>query len=157
MLKSLEAKPGQNPPKEGKLYNPDIPVRGLPKGSREVVRDRFYTSMKLGGAPRNASGYSIARAGGLPNLNPRRQEFLLEGAIDPANIRARHNPLRAPPNSYAQGAEGFRYQLPESTSRSRNSVALIQKARQSYGNRLNRLQPQSVPVREQGMPMVPPT
>ena len=156
MLKSLEAKTGQNPPKEGKLYNPDIPVRGLSKGNREVVRDRFFTNMKVGSAPRNASGYSIARTGGLANLNPRRQEFLLEGSIDPASIRARHNPLRAPPNSYAQGAEGFKYQLPESTSRSRNAVSLIRNARQSYANRLNRLQPQSVPVREQGLPMVPP-
>lgn len=90
-------------------------------------------------------------------MDPRRQEFMLEGSIDPANIRARHNPLSALPNHYAEGAEGFQYQLPASTSRSRNSVTLVQKARQSYANRLNRLQPQSVPVREQGLGIVPPT
>ena len=116
MLKSLTA--AQTPPKEGKMNNPDIPVRGSQKNGREVTRDTFYRSMKLTGSARNGSGYSLARSGGIPNLNPRRQEFMLEGAIDPANIRARHNPGRAPPNSFAQGAEGFGYALPTAPAHS---------------------------------------
>lgn len=102
--------------------------------------------MRLDSMPRNGSGYSISRTPGLQGLDPRRDEFLLDGAIDPANIRARHNPLRAPPNSYAQGAQGFQYQLGESTRTSHDAVDLMQKARQNYANRLNRLQPISVPV-----------
>lgn len=128
----------------------------MDKASRGVVRDKFYTSMKLDSMPRNAAGYSLARSGGMPNMNPKRQEFMLEGAIDPQAIRARHDPLHAKPNSYAQGAEGFQYELPASTGRSRDAVDLMRKARESYANRLNRLQPQSVPVREQGQ-RVPPT
>ncbi len=119
----------------------------MKKADRDVVRDKFYSSMKLSSAPRNAAGYSIARSPGLPNLDPKKQEFLLEGAIDPANIRARHDPQHAPPNSYAEGAEDFGY-VPASGP-AHNSVDLIRKARESYANRLNRLQPQSLPVREQ--------
>lgn len=121
------------------MNNPDIPVRGAQKNGREVTRDTFYNSMKLTGSARNGSGYSLARSGGLPNMNPRRQEFMLEGAIDPANIRARHNPSRAPPNSFAQGGEGFQYVPP--TAPAHNDVDLVKRARQSYINRTNRLQP----------------
>jgi len=64
---------------------------------------------------------------------------MLEGAIDPANIRARHNPMRAPPNSFAQGAEGFGYAVPTAVAHS--GVNLIKKSRQSYLSRINRLQP----------------
>jgi hypothetical protein len=112
MLKSLGEQSAQIPPKQGKLANPDIPIRGEPLSTREIVRARYYNDMRLTTAARNGSGYSLARTGGIPNMNPRRQEFMLEGAIDPANIRARHDPVRAPPNSYAQGAEGFGYTLP---------------------------------------------
>jgi hypothetical protein len=149
MLKGMSMKgPGQ-PAVEGRLTNPDIPGRGLDKASKDVVRDKFFSSMRLGSQARNSEGWSLARSGGLPNMNPKRQEFMLEGAIDPANIRARHNPLKARPNSYAQGAEGFKYQLPDSTGESRDAVSLVRKARESYANRVNRFQPQAVPVREQ--------
>lgn len=146
MLKSLGAQSSQMAPagrSQGKLLNPDIPERGDPISGREIVRDRFHTSMKQPTSARNGAGYSLARTGGIPNMNPRRQEFMLEGAIDPANIRARHDPTRAPPNSYAQGAEGFGYTLP--TGPPRNSVDLIKRARTSYAARLNRLQPDAPP------------
>ena len=126
------------------MNNPDIPVRGSQKNGREVTRDTFYRSMKLTGSARNGAGYSLARSGGIPNLNPRRQEFMLEGAIDPANIRARHNPGRAPPNSFAQGAEGFGYALP--TAPAHSDVNLVKKSRQSYLSRVNRLQPDLPPA-----------
>lgn len=145
LLKGLNAK--AEPAPEGKLNNPDLPEgKQRSASNREATRDMFYRSMKQTTMARNGSGYSMARTGGLPNLNPRRQSFLLEGAIDPANIRARTDPLRAPPNSYAQGAEGFLYQLPASTREAHTSIELMQKARQSYANRINRLQPISVPV-----------
>lgn len=147
MLRSL-SKAGAVPPQEGKLANPDIPERGMKQADREVVRDKFYTSMRLGSSARNVAGYSLARSGGLPNLDPKKQSFLLEGSIDPANIRRRQNPGAAPPNSYAQGAQDFGYVAPE--HKAHNSIALVQKARQSYAARLNRLQPQAVPVRDVG-------
>lgn len=149
LLKSLA--PARPPPvSEGWLNNPDIPVsrtiksppkQDLSASNMTPTKSQWYNAMKLTSAPRNGDGYSLARAPGLPGLNPKRQEFMLDGAIDPANIRARHNPLKAPPAGYATGLESFEYQEPLSTRTSEDSVPLVQKARQSYANRLNRLQP----------------
>jgi hypothetical protein len=102
--------------------------------------------MRLDSLPRNGDGYAMARSPGLAGLDPRRQEFLLEGSIDPANKRARHRPLQAPPNSYAEGSEGFYYQLPASTRKFTNNVDLMKKARESYSSRLGLLQPPADPV-----------
>ena len=151
MFRSLETKISKseapNKRKENKLVNPDIPLRDPTAKGHGIVRDRFFNDMKASSAPRNGSGYSLARSGGIPNMDPRRQEFMLEGSIDPANIRARHDPLHAPPNSYATGAEGFGYELPASTRKSHNSVDLIKQARQSLHSRINLLQPDVPPAR----------
>ena len=125
------------------MNNPDIPVQRAQKNGREVTRDTFYNSMKAPSRARNGDGFALARSGGLPNLNPR-QEFMLEGAIDPANIRARHNPSRAPPNSFAQGGEGFQYTPP--TAPARNEVDLVKRSRQSYLSRVTRLDPNPTPA-----------
>ncbi len=135
--------------REGKMYNPDIPdFSGGNLGARKKrsaypvtpLHDKFYRNMKLPSTARAShGGYSVARSGYLPNLDPRRQEFMLEGAIDPAAMRARRDPLRAPPNSYANGAMGYKYDLPESTKSARSSVSLIAQARGSYASRLARV------------------
>lgn len=143
-LSSLQNKPGVQ---EGKMNNPDIPERGVSALGRKAIRDQFYNSMKLTSMPRNGDGYSMDRSGGIPNLNPKRQEFLLEGSIDPAAIRARQNPLKAYPSLYGgNGQYLYKYQIPPSSRVPHNSVSLMQKARQSYSSRLGRLQPISVPV-----------
>ena len=147
ILKTLEgAKAAQSivskAAKDTKLYNPDIPDSRKASVGRKITRDKFYSSMKLPATSRSSQGgYALARSPGLPNLDPRKQEFMLEGAIDPANIRHRHDPLNAPPHGYATGAEGFKYQLGQSTERQRSSVPLIVKARASYAGRMARLVP----------------
>lgn len=128
--------------KDTKLYNPDIPDSRKASVGRKMTRDKFYSSMKLPSGSRSSQGgYALARSPGLPNLDPRKQEFMLEGAIDPANIRHRHDPLSAPPHRFATGAEGFKYQLSQSTEKSRSSVPLIVKARASYAGRMARIIP----------------
>ena len=142
LVKTVElSKKAASLAKDTKLVNPDIPDSRRPGANREKTRDKFYSSMRLPSGARagGGTGYSLARSGGLPGLDPRKQEFMLEGAIDPAAIRARHDPLNAPPNKYATGAEGYQYQLPLSTEESKSSVPLILKARASYAARSARL------------------
>lgn len=120
------------------------------KRPNPVVGDRFYSDMQLDARPRNVAGYSIARSGLLPGMRANRQEVYLEGSIDPANHRARTDPLSSLPNNFQEGAIGFQYQLRQSQMQESNSVPLVQKARQSYYQEANLLQPPNVPVSDVG-------
>jgi hypothetical protein len=73
---------------------------------------------------------------------------MLEGAIDPANMRARRDGKSSLPNSYAEGAQGFQYQLRPSQQSEGNNVSLMQKARAGYYNHTNMFKPMNVPVNQ---------
>jgi hypothetical protein len=79
-------------------------------------------------------------------MRANRQEWMLEGAIDPANMRARKDGKTSLPNTYAEGAQGFKYQLRPSQQSSGDNVSLMQQARASFYNHANMFQPPSVPV-----------
>jgi hypothetical protein len=100
--------------------------------------------MRANSQPRSIAGLSIAPSGLLPGLRADRQEFMLEGAIDPRNIQARRDPMASLPNSYAEGAIGFEYQLRPSQMSESNTVDLMKRARQSYYNHVNMFQPPNV-------------
>lgn len=105
--------------------------------------------MQLDRRPRNIEGYSLAKSGLLPGMTDASlQEFLLEGSLDPANQRARRDPKSSLPNSFAEGAIGFQYQLRPSEMSASNDVSLMQKARQSFYARVNLLQPMGMPPTE---------
>jgi hypothetical protein len=127
---------------------PGSKARAKARGDNKVVRDKFYSTMRLPTAPRSGSGFSLARTGGIPNMDPRRDAFLQEGAIDPANIRHRQDPINSLPYDFQTGNLGFKYQLAPDQMTATSSIPLMQKARQSFYNRVNLLQPMGLPVRD---------
>lgn len=133
---------------EGKIGGTDIPEMKKPPASRPnpVMRDNYYRDLKTTRKAQSITDCPIAKNGLLPGLRADRQESMLEGSIDPANMRARRDPKTSLPNNYQEGAEGFEYQLRPSQQQSGNSVGLIQKARQSFYNHANMFQPRSTPV-----------
>ena len=139
---------------EGQLYNPDIPdMETAGMKEREKTRDNFYSAMKLSSMPRNGNYFSLGRNDVFED--PRKENFMLEGAIDPNQIRRKTNPDRALPNLFSAGSQNSLYQAPPDAYVSTNNVDLIQEARKSYSNYRSRFdipQPviggrqQSVPV-----------
>ena len=69
------------------------------------------------------------------------KNFAIDGSIDPNYIRNQTHPEQAQPDRYWTGSEGLLYATPPSTWVSNNSVGLIQQAKQSYFNRMNRYNP----------------
>jgi hypothetical protein len=132
------------------LVNPDIPSM-RPKRTKEenqrIIRDHYYKQSQSTRGPMNGSGFTMSSGPGIPGMDAASNEWTLEGAIDPINRRNRHDPARAQPNSFVNGAEGYQYVLPKSATEEHNSVGLIQKARESYASYLTMLQPRAVPVR----------
>jgi len=126
LLGSLGVKTQQ--PTEGELYNPDIPAF---EAKRATVRDKYYSDMKLPTEPRNGSGYDLdGRPGRVEN--PKHDDFMLEGAIDPNVIRKKHNPKSANPYMFSAGAQNMRFAAADTESH--DQLGLIQAANQSYVN-----------------------
>lgn len=135
----------QQPMSEGEIYNPDIPntpdtIAGNTQ-NRKMIQDKFYSNMKLPNYPRNGSGFYFGKNNGrLANMDPRQDAFMLDGSIDPNNIRRKTDPANALPNTYANGSLLDKYQLSKSSLEASSNVSLIQKSRMSferYKNRFN--------------------
>lgn len=148
LLKSIATMTEKKGKERTGFNNPDIPeMKRPPKRRNPRVQDRFYRDMRANNQPRSVANLSIASSGLLPGLKPSRQAFMLEGAIDPANIRAMHDPITSLPNNYQEGNIGFQYQLRPSQQTESNSVGLVQKARRSWYNRVNMFAIPAEPVR----------
>jgi hypothetical protein len=131
------------PSPEGELYNPDVPntpdtIAGNIR-NRKIIQDKYYNDMKLTRYPRNGSGYYFGKNNGrLANMDPREDAFLMDGSIDPNNIRRKTDPANALPNTFASGSLLDKYQLPKETFKPSNNVSLVQQSRMSYQNYKNR-------------------
>jgi hypothetical protein len=129
----------KQPMPEGEIYNPDIPnspdtIAGNAQ-NRKMIRDKFYSNMKLPNYPRNGSGFYFGKNNG-------RLAFMLDGSIDPNNIRRKTDPANALPNTYANGSLLDKYQLSKASLETSNNVSLIQKARMSFESYKNRFEPE---------------
>ena len=133
----------QQPTPEGELYNPDVPnapdtIAGNIK-NRKVIQDKFYSDMKLDRMPRNGAGYYFGKTNGrLRYFDPRDDAFMMDGSIDPNNIRRKTDPNHALPDTYAQGSLLDKYQLSKDNFRATGNVSLVQKSRMSFDNYKNR-------------------
>jgi hypothetical protein len=116
---------------EGQLKNPDVPDLD----DKAILRDKFYLSYKIDSQPRNGAGYSMPRAPSL--MDPKKEDFMLEGSIDPNTIRAKVDPDDALASRKGQ----FSY-MPNAVKAPHNQNNLIKDARASYLNWSNRFQPQ---------------
>ena len=118
---------------EGLLQNPDIPT---PSDFDDLIeiKDKAYSALKLTSQPRNGSTFMLPR---MPvELDPRRDNFLMENAIDPNVIRKRIDPDSALPT--LESGLSTLFSLEKSNVESNDFVGLIQKAHQSYNNYKNR-------------------
>ena len=129
---------------KGELYNPDIPTMDTIAGNinnRKIIQDKYYSDMKLSKYPRNGSGYYFGKTNGrLRYMDPREDAFMLDGVINPNNIRRKTDPDNALPDTFAQGSLMDKYRLPKSAYRESDNVSLLQKSRSSfeaYKNRFN--------------------
>ena len=82
-----------------KLFNPDLPT--LNKAVRTFndiveIKERAMSAFKLSSQPRNGSDFLLPRT--RFDDNPRKDAFLMDGAIDPNVIRKRVNPDKAIPS-----------------------------------------------------------
>ena len=133
----------QQPNSGGELYNPDVPntpdtIAGNVK-NRKIIKDKFYSDMKLTKMPRNGSGYYFGKNNGkLANMDPREDSFLMEGSIDPNSIRRKIDPENALPNEYVYGSLLEKYQLSKGSLEASCNVSLVQKSRMSYERYKNR-------------------
>lgn len=138
---------------EGKIYNPDIPeMKKKPASVRPnpVMQDNYYRDLQASRLARSITSGPIAKNGWLPGLKANRQEWMLEGAMDPQNIRARRDGKSSLPYDYQTGAQGFKYQLRPSQMSQSDSISLMQKARASFANHTNLFQLPAVPVNQVG-------
>lgn len=132
LLRGMTTK--EKPPKktETEIFNPDVPEFD---DTREV-HDQFRFNMKQTTMPRNGAGYSLPRK---QLMNPKKAEFLMDGAIDPNIIRAKSDPDRALPTRSSLAL--FSY-MPQSVHPGVSQNNLIRTARASEMNWKNRFMPQ---------------
>ncbi len=143
LLGNLNVEGVKQPIPEGELYNPDVPntpdtIAGNVR-NRKVIKDKFYSDMKLENMPRNGSGYYFGKNNGrLRYYDPRDDAFMMDGSIDPNSIRRKTDPANALPNTYAQGSLMDKYQLPKDAFTASDNVSLVKKSRASYEAYKNR-------------------
>lgn len=119
-----------------KLYNPDIPYLKYIRKFNDLVeiKDKAFSSLKLTTQPRNGGNYRLPR--NKFDDDPRKDEFLMNGSIDPNIIRKRVNPDRAIPS--LESAESTRFSLVPSNNVQEDFINLIQLAHKNYINYKNR-------------------
>jgi hypothetical protein len=139
LFKNMAMNPKQP---EGKLENPDIRESTTQARDRKFIRDQSHNALRLGSQPRNGDGYLLPRT--TFNLDPRKDSFLMEGAIDPDMIRQKVNPI-----SEAQPVtgEGALYGIDSTMKQASDSINLIRNSQEQFYNYQNRFSmvPESVP------------
>jgi hypothetical protein len=127
---------------EGKLVNPDIPTSTSQSFDRQFIRDQAHNSLRLNSTPRNGDGFLLPRT--VFNNDPRKDAFLLNGAIDPDVIRQRVNPI-----SEAQPTtdEYALYGVDSTMKQASDSINLIRNSQEQFYNYSNRFSmvPEGVP------------
>jgi hypothetical protein len=134
---------------EGKLVNPDIPTSTSQSFDRQFIRDQAHNSLRLNSTPRNGDGFLLPRT--VFNNDPRKDAFLLNGAIDPDVIRQRVNPI-----SEAQPTtdEYALYGVDSTMKQASDSINLIRNSQEqfyNYSNRFSMAPPENLPP----MPLLP--
>ena len=120
---------------ESKLTNPDIPDMDTVIRDRKFIRDQAYNSLNLRTGPRNGDGDLLPRNSFRPD-NPKLDAFMMDRSIDPDVIRQRQNPTTMAQPVW--NLEGLLYGVDDTMNTSKDSMDLVQKARNSYYNYTNR-------------------
>lgn len=124
---------------ETKLFNPDLPMPSKDFKQLGYIRDRSFQSMKL--PPNNKSSYNGSTFRLPRNIqfkDPRKQNFMVDGSIDPNNIRALHNPIKSIPDIWANPNRYFGVSTGELTEN--NNVNTVRSARRNYVAYKNRFE-----------------
>ena len=129
LFKSMAMNPKQP---DGKLDNPDIPESQSQSQDRQFIRDQAHNSLRLNSTPRNGDGFLLPRT--VFNNDPRKDAFLLNGAIDPDVIRQRVNPI-----SEAQPTtdEYALYGVDQTMKTASDSINLIRNSQEQFYNYSN--------------------
>lgn len=130
LFKNMAENPKQA---DGKLYNPDLPEYKTQAKDTQFIRDQAYNALKLGSQPRNGDGYLLPRT--VFNLDPRKDAFLMERAIDPDVIRQKVNPIS---EAAPQMIEGGLYGIDSTMQTSTDSTNLIRTSQEQFYNYSNR-------------------
>ncbi len=121
--------------KEDKLYNPDIPQPQADYKMLKTVKDRSFSALKLPTRSNRAYGNSYLRLPKNPLYkDPRRNNFSMDGAIDPNTIRQLQDPLTNIPNLRTSYNPNLQYGADLDGYYDRNSVSMLRGARQNYVN-----------------------
>ena len=116
-----------------KLNNPDIPEYKTQAKDIQFIRDQAHNALRLGSQPRNGDGYLLPRT--TFNLDPRKDSFLMERAIDPDVIRQKINPIS---EAAPQMIEGGMYGVDNTMKTASDSVNLIRTSQEQFYNYSNR-------------------
>ena len=140
LFKSMVENPEQP---DGRLDNPDIPTSTSQSFDRQFIRDQAHNSLRLNSTPRNGDGFLLPRT--VFNNDPRKDSFLMEGAIDPDMIRQKVNPI-----SEAQPVmgEGALYGVDRTMKTASDSINLIRNSQEqfyNYSNRFSMAPPENLP------------
>lgn len=135
---------------EDKLYNPDLPLganRDQNIRNFKDIKTKAYSALKLGSEPRNGNYFRLPRN---PTFSdPRQENFMADGAIDPNVIRKLQNPISAIPSR--MGGYNALYGVGPNEFIKHDSMNLVKQARQSYVNYKDRFElpvPQGRPGRD---------
>lgn len=129
-----------------KLDNPDIPEYKTQAKDIQFIRDQAYNALRLGSQPRNGDGYLLPRT--TFNLDPRKDSFLMERAIDPDVIRQKINPIS---EAAPQMIEGGVYGIDNTMKQASDSVNLIRTSQEQFYNYSNRFSMMPEPLQTTSM------
>jgi hypothetical protein len=139
LFKAIAENPKQP---DSKLENPDIPDFKTQASDRQFIRDQSHNALRLTSTPRNGDGFLLPRT--VFNNDPRKDAFLLDGAINPDVIRQRVNPIsEAAPTTDEYALYGVDKTMRES-SNSVNLIRISQDQFYNYQNRFN-MAPEPLP------------
>ena len=131
------ANPGQQ--SETTLFNPDLPMPSKDFQKIKNIRDRSFQSMKL--PPNNKSSYNGSTFRLPRNVqfkDPRKENFSMDSAIDPNNIRSLQNPTKSIPDLWSNPNRYFGISTGETTAN--NNVNTVRSARRNYISYKNRFE-----------------
>lgn len=127
----------QPPTADGEIYNPDVPA--LKSTKTQQTEDNYYRDMS-NKRERNGEGYTFDTKlkGRLPNVKPKQDKFLIDGAIDPRKIRQMEDPADELPPSFDYGTLYDKFELPVEATVDMDSHGLLIKSNESFNNYKNR-------------------